>query len=108
MNKCESCKFCKEYKIHKRILNFRPVMFDMQCKEKAYIDVTKDVAEFEEIDICEKYGCEMDWEHEECEFWESNGKEKWIPIADAIPEEMERLREEAYGEKKDPWEDKTE
>lgn len=71
MNKCESCKFCKEYKIHKRILNFTPVVFDhTKHKDRAYTNVTKDVAEFEYIDICEKFECEMDWEHEECVFWE--------------------------------------
>lgn len=71
MNKCESCKFCKEYKIHKRILNFIPVKIeDKTFSEKAHIYVTHSWKDFEDINICDYYGCEMDEEREECEFWE--------------------------------------
>jgi hypothetical protein len=43
---------------------------DKKFSEKAHIYVTHSWKEFEDINICDYYGCEMDEEREECEFWE--------------------------------------
>ena len=75
MGKCEDCKYLKEYKIHKRIINYHPEMFTDENgirryhAEKGTVYVAKAWKEFEEILICERLKCEP---HDDagCELWE--------------------------------------
>ena len=72
MGTCEDCRYYKEYKIHKRILNYTH-----PCKEhgiktdktRAVITICRDFSDFEPVDICERLKCECA-EDGWCELWE--------------------------------------
>ncbi len=72
--KCENCKYCKEYKIHKRILGYsypckEASIFPKPDKTRFVVTVSRDFSEFEPVDICERLKCECA-EDGWCELWE--------------------------------------
>ena len=78
MGTCEDCRYLREYKIHKRIINYHPCEkadksgITHYNKNSGTVYVSWDIAEFEGIFICERIKCEP-YDDVGCELWE--GKE---------------------------------
>lgn len=75
MGKCEDCRYLREYKIHKRIINYHPETVTDGNGIKRFnakngiVYVGRDWKEFEEVLICERLKCEPD-SISGCELWE--------------------------------------
>ena len=72
---CLNCKYCKEYKIHKRIIKYHPGEYRDKngiqhfTRNNGTVYIGWDITDFDDIFICERLKCEP---HDDsgCELWE--------------------------------------